>query len=70
MTAKGKLCVLTEDVSVTEEASKELFLVEAKEELDVEEVMSKEGVLFICTEVTVVGVQIELEQISVLKITV
>ena len=70
MTAKGKLCVLTEDVNVTEEASKKLFLVGAKEELDIEEVRGKEGVLLICTEVTVVGVQIESEQISVLKITV
>lgn len=68
--AKGKLCVLTEKVDISEEASKELFLVEAKEELDVEEVKYGKGILLICTDVITVGVQIELEHTSVLIVTV
>ena len=68
--AKGKLCVLTEKVDISEKASKELFLVEAKEELDVEEVKYGKGILLICTDVITVGVQIELEHTSVLIVTV
>ena len=68
--AKGKLCVLTAKVDISEKASKELFLVEAKEELDVEEVKYGEGVLLICTDVITIGVQIELEHTSVLIVTV
>lgn len=43
---------------------------EAKEELDVEEVKYGKGVLLICTDVITVGVQIELEHTSVLIVTV
>ena len=67
---KGKIWLLTDEVDFLEEVSKEVFPVEANNGPDFEKVGEAGGVLFVVLEVITFGVQIELEQTSVLKIIV